>query len=256
MALLQIVVEALLDSRDKIQTNHSKALDKIEGLFYLPWRHRMQQSEISFSYKARYYKSGSPKTAKAIWIVLHGYGQLAQYFIRNFTSLVDQNICVIAPEALSRFYLEEVQSRIRSGNQRVGAAWMTRENRETDIENYLAFLNEIYHRELSDLTTPVTILGFSQGAATASRWVLDGKINFKRLILWAGIFPLDMNFESGKSILADKEVYLVYGKEDPFLNDDRFAEMKLLSEKLQITPRVIEFEGGHMINTETLSRLI
>ena len=39
---------------------------------------------------------------------MHGYGQLAEYFIRKFNVLEEQNICVIAPEGFSRFYLENV----------------------------------------------------------------------------------------------------------------------------------------------------
>jgi predicted esterase len=187
--------------------------------------------------------------------VLHGYGQLAQYFIKNFQSLTDQGITVIAPEALSRFYLEDVQSRARTGNNRVGATWMTRENRLTDIDNYITFLGGVYSKEVTDPAIPITVLGFSQGAATASRWVIDGKINFDRLVLWAGVFPPDMNFETGREILQKKKVILAYGTKDPFLNDDRFAEMKTLSQKLNIAAEMIAFDGGHEINQSALLKL-
>lgn len=125
-----------------------------------------------------------------------------------------------------------------------------------DIENYVAYLNAVYDRELGNSEIPVTILGFSQGVATATRWVMDNKIKFKRLILWAGILPPDMDFQTGKEILAGKDVLLVYGKQDPFLNDERFAEMKMLSEKLQIEPHVIEFDGGHQLDEQILVGLI
>ena len=217
----------------------------------------MQPSELSFEFKARYFKIGQVDSkTKAIWIVLHGYGQLAQFFLRNFSLLEKHHICVIAPEGLSRFYLEDVQSRAQSGNNRVGATWMTKENRVMDIENYLTYLNSLYAKEVGSSTLPVTILGFSQGVATASRWVLDRKIRFDRLILWAGILPPDMDFDSGKEILTGKDILLVYGKQDPYLNDDRFAEMKLFSEKLQIKPRVIEFDGAHQMNESVLAGLI
>jgi predicted esterase len=217
----------------------------------------MQYSELSFEFKARYFKIGQiDSKTKAIWVVLHGYGQLAQFFLRNFSLLERHHICVIAPEGLSRFYMEDVQSRAQSGNNRVGATWMTKENRAMDIENYLTYLNALYITEVGTSTLPVTILGFSQGAATASRWVLDGKIRFNRLILWAGILAPDMDFDSGKEILTGKDVLLVYGKQDPYLNDARFAEMKLLSEKLQIKPRVIEFDGAHQMNESVLGGLI
>jgi predicted esterase len=212
----------------------------------------MKQAEISFSFKARYYKIGeiNPQT-RQVWFVLHGYGQLAQYFIRKFSVLEQKNICVIAPEGLSRFYLENLQTTGRK-NDRVGATWMTKENRLMDIENYIAYLNAVYDCEMKGLNIPVTVLGFSQGSATASRWVLNEHISFKRLILWAGIFPPDMDFESGKEILADKEVILVYGKKDPFLNDARFIEMNQLAEKLQTHVKDIAFDGEHEIDETTL----
>jgi len=40
-------------------------------------------------------------------------------------------------------------------------------------ENYISYLNEVYTKETSnaDPLPPVTLLGFSQGAATAARWL-------------------------------------------------------------------------------------
>lgn len=218
----------------------------------------MDQHEITFSCKARYFKIGEiTKDTKQIWFVLHGYGQLAQYFIRKFQKLNDHNICVIAPEALSRFYLEDITSRVQSGNKRVGATWMTKENRLMDIDNYLHYLDTLAKHELEMFNDiPVTILGFSQGAATASRWVLNGNINTKRLILWAGIFPPDMRVDTGKEILQRIKTTIVYGDQDPFLNDDRFAEMNLLAEKLNIKPVVYSYAGGHEIHDETLLQLV
>jgi predicted esterase len=216
----------------------------------------MVEKEIKFAFKARYYKLGEidSKTTQ-VWFVLHGYGQLAQYFLKKFNPLVEHNICVIAPEGLSRFYLEQLEQGGRKNN-RVGATWMTRENREMDIENYLTLLDNVYEAELSQTKIPVTVLGFSQGSATATRWVLHNKINFDRLILWSGIFPPDMNFESGNKILKQKQTLLVYGTQDPFLNDSRFTEMKMLTEKLNVEVKQITYDGGHDIHAETLTRLI
>ena len=211
----------------------------------------MTELDTSFSYNARYFKIGeiNPNTEQ-LWFVLHGQGQLASYFIRKFRALTEKNICIIAPEGLSHYYLE-------SYSGRVGSSWMTKENRLMDIDNYTKYLNSIYDKELNNtgFTGKITILGFSQGAATASRWVIDGKIEFNRLILWGGVFPPDMNFEKGHELLKEKETFLVYGKSDPFLTDDRFKEMRNLSERLQIKPVEISFEGAHDIDEKTLLEL-
>ena len=44
-----------------------------------------------------------------IWLVLHGYGQLGEFFIRNFKIINNEENFIIAPEALSRFYLNETR---------------------------------------------------------------------------------------------------------------------------------------------------
>ena len=98
----------------------------------------MKEQEIHIDYKARYCTLGDFNEAtRKIWFVLHGYGQLARFFIRKFKTLSDEGVYVIAPEGLSKFYLEDVTTRAQSGNSRVGAAWMTSENRLADIENYI-----------------------------------------------------------------------------------------------------------------------
>jgi predicted esterase len=217
----------------------------------------MQQHDFTINFKARFYTLGNiTENTKQIWFVLHGYGQLAGYFIRKFTPLQEQNVFIIAPEGLSRFYLENLQGTSRASD-RVGATWMTRENRQVDIENYLHYLNTLFEKQVGSANKiPVTVFGFSQGAATASRWVMDRVVNFNRLILWSGIFPPDMDFELGKEILQHKETFFVYGKSDPYINDDRFKEMNLMSAKLGITPQIISFDGQHEVEEKTLLKFV
>lgn len=216
----------------------------------------MEQHKISFQYDGRYFKSGNIDTeTKEVWFVLHGYGQLAKYFLRKFSVLPDHKICVIAPEGLSRFYLANFEAGTGRANDRVGATWMTKENRLMDIENYLKFLNAVYEKEVKDAKIPVTILGFSQGSATATRWALNSLLNFKRLILWSGIFPPDMNFESGKDILRNKEVVWVYGDKDPLLSTETVTEMNSLASRLSTNVEEMVFSGGHDIDEETLLKL-
>ncbi len=212
---------------------------------------------LRFNFKARYFKSGeiTQKTLQ-VWYVLHGYGQLAKYFLKKFDVLAKQNICVIAPEGLSIFYLEDLQTRIQGGSNRAGATWMTRENRTMDIENYISLLDAIHKKETYNLKIPITILGFSQGAATATRWALQGKVDFTRLILWAGIFPPDMDFAAGHRILQTKKVITVLGNQDPFVTHERLKEMETISDQLRIYPEMIRFEGKHDMDEATLRQLI
>lgn len=135
---------------------------------------------------ARYCQLGELATARQLWLVCHGYGQLAPYFIRHFRAAAAQvpGTVVVAPEGLSRFYLQ-------GNGGRVGATWMTSEDRLTEIEDFSHYLDALL-RQLLPACPPdvqVTVLGFSQGATTASRWLLRGSFTPAHLILWAGTFP-------------------------------------------------------------------
>jgi predicted esterase len=101
----------------------------------------------------------------------------------------------------------------------------------------------------------ITLLGFSQGAATATRWAIESNHALHQLILWAGILPPDMDFEKAHEILKDKKVIEVFGKSDPYITDERLRELTSLNERLNIHPEIVKFEGGHEINEDVLSAL-
>lgn len=207
---------------------------------------------IQFSYNARYFKFGRiDDTTVEIWFVFHGYGQMANYFLRKFDCISGDSICVIAPEGLSRFYLEGFYGK-------TGATWMTKEERETDIENYLHYLNAVYYKELSGIDNKninITFLGFSQGAATASRWAVSNSVGLNRLILWAGIFPPDLNVEADSDTLKNIEVLNIYGRNDAYLNNDVIMEQKEIIRKLNVYVKNIVFDGGHEMDSDTLESL-
>jgi predicted esterase len=210
----------------------------------------IETQSVGFQFNARYYKLGEIHSdTKEVWWVLHGYGQLAQYFIQKFKPLNEKGICVIAPEGLSRFYLQ--------GNQgRVGATWMTQENRLMDIENYITYLNFIHKKEIGQRHFKTTLLGFSQGAATLMRWAMNNQVQFDRLILWAGLFPPDIDFTKGAELLKGKEVIEVLGKQDEFITADRIQEMMKLNMQLNINPVILEFDGKHELKEEVLLKIV
>ncbi len=218
----------------------------------------MKEHDLSFDFQARYYTQGNrSESVRHIWFVLHGYGQLAQYFLRKFDIPEADNSYFIAPEGLSRFYLEDITSRSQSGNQRVGATWMTRENRLMDIRNYITYLNALYQKEVYGMPhAKITICGFSQGASTATRWAMDGSITFDQLVLWAGIFPSDIDLKRSEVVLNNKEVIEVFGNQDPYVTDEKLNEATQIHARLGIQPRVIRFEGGHEIHEPTLAELL
>ena len=210
----------------------------------------MQEHTFAARRTARYYTLDPADDVREVWFVLHGYGELAIHFIRHFEVIADDHRLVVAPEALSRFYLP--------GHQRVGASWMTRENRLTEIDDYLAYLDTVYSRLFESLDrsrVTVHVLGFSQGAATASRWTTLGHIDADRLILWAGDLAHDLDLTIHAETLRRLTLTLVIGTDDELIPPKRLAELEALLIQHSIPYRLRPFKGTHRIDAETLAML-
>ena len=65
-----------------------------------------------------------------------------------------------------------------------------------------------------------------------------------------------MDFDAGSKLLRDKEVCVVYGTKDPFINDERTKEMKTLIQKLNTEIKSISFDGEHEIDEDTLLKFV
>jgi predicted esterase len=198
------------------------------------------QSEKTF----RYFTQGNILNAKKLIYVLHGYGQLAEFFLRNFKEL-DSDYYVVAPEGMHRFYLH--------GNSgRVGASWMTKEARDQDIHDTLQWLNKLDHKICAQTTTfeHKIILGFSQGGATAARWNSVGKIKANTFISWASVFPPDLDNTISDRLKGKQHNYFILGKDDEYFTDDE--RENILEYYKQKNFKTIVFEGKHVINMDAL----
>jgi predicted esterase len=217
-----------------------------------------QNSELEHQIKiertARYYTLGElNENTKTIWFVVHGYGQLSQYFIRKFVNIVDNETFIVAPEAPSRFYLD-------ADFKRVGASWMTRELRQSEIEENNDYLNTLYEslsKNLDLTNIEINILGFSQGCAIVCRWFGVGKIKCNRLLLWAGFFSNGIREVIEPEKLKNVETYYIYGNNDEFLTAYPEISEKFRATMIaEINPKIICFEGKHTVDEPTLKSII
>ena len=214
----------------------------------------MQDNEhkITVSKTARYFTLGSPSPKiKHVWFVLHGYGQLAAQFINNFEIINNDNNYIIAPEALNKFYANRL-------SQKVGATWMTKENREDEIKDYINFLDSVYEKEIAQFDKhkiKINVLGFSQAAATATRWLVNGKSKTHNFLIWAGDIPPDTDPEKLKHVFTSMNIHFIVGNEDEFINEARLDEEVKKIQKLKIDFTVHRFEGGHEIHEDTLVKI-
>ncbi|MBX7242450.1 MAG: phospholipase [Bacteroidia bacterium] len=198
---------------------------------------------------ARIFQCGNENTPEAL-IVLHGYGFLAEYFIKHFEHLPEiyPKMSVYAPEGLSRFYKEGFY-----GN--VGASWMTKEDRLSEIQDQQEYLDLVVeHIHQHNPQTRIHVLGFSQGVATAWRWILNGSVQPASFVLWAGEVPSE--YSAGfMQKLQDCSLYHVCGTEDEFippeLEENQY--LKLLSHFPGLKKR--NFTGKHTLNQALLTEI-
>jgi predicted esterase len=214
----------------------------------------IQEQHLSTTRTARYYTLGpSAGSARQIWFVLHGYGQLAGRFLSAFQSLDDGTRCLVAPEALSRFYLGEATAR----HDKVGASWMTREDRLADIADYVRYLDALYADVMRGRGggEGVTVLGFSQGTATAARWLALGAARADELILYGGEVPPDLDLAAARGRWERMELILVAGSQDSYITPKILARDEGRLREYGIAHRVEHFEGGHEIRADVLRRI-
>jgi len=200
---------------------------------------------------ARYLTEGEIEGAEEVWFVLHGYSMLAASFLRWFTAAARPGRVLVAPEGLSRAYFEH------EGARRVGASWMTKEDRDAEIEDYVRYLDLLADRVMAGLSDGprIQVHGFSQGTATACRWVAFGRHRVHRLVLWGGGVPPDLPLERHRIALTRAGLVFAVGSRDKQIaSEDLEAELARLA-AAGITPVVHRFEGGHRVDGATLRAL-
>lgn len=195
----------------------------------------------------RYFTLGNPETAKKLLFVLHGYGQLPEYFIQKFKSFENEYF-IVAPEGMHRFYL-------KGSSGRVGASWMTKEERTTDISDTINYLNALHHQVANQFEThQISILGFSQGAATAARWFYSNTKLANELIIWASVFPPDLEISAEINPTFNSSNKFIVGDQDEYFNEELQKElMEFYKDK---GFEVFQFEGKHDIDVSTLTRVL
>jgi predicted esterase len=193
-----------------------------------------------------------------LWIVCHGFGQLARTFIEEFRPIACADRLIVAPEALNRFYLNRDGGRA-GASARVGATWMTREDRLAEIDDYVRYLDAVYREIVGNQpgrSVRLTVLGFSQGTATAARWLVHGAAQIDRLILWAGVLPPEIDpVGPARAKLASTDLCLVIGARDEMLPVDQVQAQRALLERAGVPSRLVEFDGGHRMDRVTLEEL-
>ena len=211
------------------------------------------ENHIKTEKSARYYQlDKTNNNIKNLWIVFHGYGELAEEFISNFTEISNDETLIVAPEALNKFYL-------RGFYGKVGATWMTKEDRKSDIEDYVNLINNIFKKVSNQLNidkVKITVLGFSQGTHTAVRWLNSSKIKIDNLLLWSGTFPHDCNYIERNEYWSNINSLILLGNSDKLISEKHIQSEIEFMDSQKLIYKIINYNGGHSIDSDQLISVV
>jgi predicted esterase len=190
---------------------------------------------------ARVYSLGLSPPLDEVWVVLHGFSQLAVKFVRWFAPAVRRGRAIVAPEALNRYYPNHE-------TKQVGTTWMTAEDREAEIRDYVEYLDRVaedLRARFGDAA--IHVHAFSQGCATASRWAAFGRTRPAQVVLWGGGVPPDLDLEAHRERLSSVRLRLVIGDRDQFITDAQVEAQGVRLQAARVEHRLTRFKGGHVI---------
>jgi predicted esterase len=107
----------------------------------------------------------------------------------------------------------------------------------------------------------LVVLGFSQGAATAARWLaLSAPLARRepraaRLVLWGADLPHDLDLHAARPWLSAVGLTLVVGDADPYATAERVAAMEARLREADVPYRLVRYPGGHRIEPDVLGAL-
>ncbi|MEO8636466.1 MAG: phospholipase [Gemmatimonadales bacterium] len=215
----------------------------------------MKPHHLTVKRTARYFTLGPDGApVRELWIVLHGYAQLASRFLRAFAPLDDGATVMAAPEALSRFYLE---TRLDGGHgSAIGATWLTREDRVAEIGDVHGYLDQLVGvLRAAHRPERLIVLGFSQGSAAVARWAVTSSETPDQLILWGAPLAVDVAPDALAARRAGHPVVLVAGDEDTHAPAGVLEAQAAALVQAGATATAVRFAGGHTIDAAALRRI-
>lgn len=191
------------------------------------------------------------KKTKNIWMVFHGMGYLSRYFLKPFLALDPEENYIISPQAPSKYYLDDQF-------KYVGASWLTREDRDLELQNALAYVDGVFENEAIPENVNLILFGFSQGVSIVTRWMSLRKINCSSLLLYAGSIPNELSATDFDFMdFETTSVKIIFGNQDKYLTEERVQlENKKINLIFKGNATTVTYEGGHEINSKVLLGLI
>ena len=182
-------------------------------------------------------------------IVLHGFGQVADQFIRVFEPLARKGILVAAPQAAHQFYTNLKE-------HRVGFSWLTKYERDQSVSDFVAYMEQFYKllQEAYEVDSRgVFMLGFSQGVSMAYRTWAHSSLPVRGVIACGGDLPPDIVEQL--DALPPIPILLVHGRQDEEVLPEKAEQAREQLTAHGLEPEFFDFEGGHVVPSGVLPKL-
>jgi len=200
---------------------------------------------------ARYsaYGNLSSKT-KYFWFVLHGSNMLSEQMLYKFKDFDPETHFVIAPEGLSRFY-------VNGFGGEVVASWMTKRDRLEEIHDFSVYCSALYDSYVQKLPESCKriIMGFSQGGVTAMRWLHHLNVTVDFLLPYACWIPEDIDYATTKTDWSKICKIFIYGVEDQFLNEKKIIEIQEICKAGNLDFHHEIYTGDHRVDKKQLKKI-
>jgi predicted esterase len=135
---------------------------------------------------------------------------------------------------------------------------MTREDRLNDINDQFKYLENLVgvFRTKLPADCKMHVLGFSQGVATAFRWVDRSQLQVASLTAWAGTFPPDIDYALNNQRFNDLKLHACFGDEDEYISTEGAQKLiaQLAEQHIGVTPHF--YQGGHKLYLDLLAEVI
>jgi predicted esterase len=141
---------------------------------------------------------------------------------------------------------------------RVGATWMTREDREHEIADYVAYLEQLsaeIRRHLAGAGPRIVVLGFSQGTATMCRWLAASELRADQVVLWAGGVPPELDVAEWSARLHGAALTLVAGEQDEMVPASAVVQEGERLSAAGVAFTLLRHPGGHRVDGDALLAL-
>jgi predicted esterase len=182
-------------------------------------------------------------------MVLHGFGQRADEFIKVFAALPSQGILVAAPQAPHHFYPQ-------FPSREVGFSWLTRYERDQSVVDFIGYMRQfvelLQNQHAADMAQ-LYVLGFSQGVSMAFRFWVHRAAPLRGVIACSSDLPPDV--AARLDAAPPVKILLFHGRHDQIMPLAKSREAATILQARSHAAELVEFDGGHYVPSLAVERV-